>query len=127
MRKPANACWDRSHPAGDRGFCLPGHHLHQPREGYRYWPHPCHRRHREDHPAFTSRGRVGACRRDRVGGGRSEEGVVPLRGARLCTQGALDEFGGDRDGEFALHPSDRNRRHLAGSPDHEGTNLKKKI
>jgi CRP-like cAMP-binding protein len=35
--------------------------------------------------------------------------------------------GGDRDGEFALDCSDRNHRHLAGSPDHERTNLKRKI
>jgi hypothetical protein len=31
--------------------------------------------------------------------------------------------GGDRDGERALDCSDRNRRRLAGSPAHEGTNL----
>jgi hypothetical protein len=35
--------------------------------------------------------------------------------------------GGDRDGEFALDCSDRNRRHLAGSSDHEGTSLKRKV
>jgi hypothetical protein len=35
--------------------------------------------------------------------------------------------GGDRDGEFALDSGDRNRRHLAGSPDHEGANLERKI
>ena len=26
------------------------------REGYRYWSHPCHRRHSEDHPTLFSRG-----------------------------------------------------------------------
>ena len=35
--------------------------------------------------------------------------------------------GGDRDGEFALDCSDRNRRHLAGSPTDEGTNLKEDL
>ena len=35
--------------------------------------------------------------------------------------------GGDRDGEFALDCSDRNRRHLAGSPTDEGTNLKEEL
>ena len=35
--------------------------------------------------------------------------------------------GGDRDGEFALDCSDRNRRHLAGSPTDERTNLNRKI
>jgi hypothetical protein len=42
-------------------------------------------------------------------------------------QGALNESGGDRDGEFALDPSNRNRGHLAGTPDPEGTNLKSKM
>ena len=39
----------------------------------------------------------------------------------------MNRTGGERDGEFALDSSDRNRRHLAGSPDHEGTNLKKDL
>ena len=81
---PITLVGDRSHRPRDRGFCLPGHHLHKPREGYRHWPPPCHSRDPEDHPAFTSLGRVGACRRDRVGGGRSEEVVVRLGGARSC-------------------------------------------
>lgn len=38
-----------------------------------------------------------------------------------CTRG-----GGDRNG-FTLDINDRNRRHLAGSADHEGANLKRKI
>src|SRR5512132_1083103 len=59
----------------------------------------------EDHPAFTSVGRVGACRRDRVGGGRSEEvvvrlgglsiqlGTVPARYVRTLTTKAIKEEG----------------------------------
>jgi len=35
--------------------------------------------------------------------------------------------GGDRDDEFALDSSDRNRRYLAGSSDHEGANLKSEL
>ena len=35
--------------------------------------------------------------------------------------------GGVRDGEFALDGSDRHRRHLAGSPADERTNLNRKI
>jgi len=38
-----------------------------------------------------------------------------------CTRG-----GGDRNG-FTLDINDRNRRYLAGSPDHEGTNLEQAI
>ena len=79
----ANACRDRSDRSGDRRFCIPGRHLYQPREDYRHWSHPCHRRHSEDHPALTALGRVGTCRRDFLGGGRSQEGVVQLRVQRL--------------------------------------------
>ena len=42
-------------------------------------------------------------------------------------ESAMSCTGGDRDDEFALDSSDCNRRHLAGSPAHEGTNLKRKI
>jgi len=45
-----------------------------------------HRRHSEDHPALTSLGRVGTCRWDRVGGGRSQEGLVRIGGAPSCSQ-----------------------------------------
>ena len=75
----------------DCGLCVQGHHLHEPREDYRYRPHPSHRRHPEDHPALPSLGRVGACRRDCLGGGRSQEGVVQLGVSRWCPQSAVDE------------------------------------
>ena len=56
------------------------HPLHKPREDYRHWPPPSHRQDLEDYPAFTSRRWFGVCRRDRVGGGRRQEGVVRLEG-----------------------------------------------
>ena len=55
-------------------FAYQGDHLHQSREGYRYWPDPCHRRHSENHSALASCGE----RRFRGsrGAGRNEEIVV---------------------------------------------------
>jgi hypothetical protein len=47
--------------------------------------------------------------------------------ASALDDSAMSRTGGDPDGELALDCGDRNRRRLAGSLAHQGTNLNKDV